>query len=908
MSQFQRTNNNANIKKRNSYSDLSRSRSKERLNTSQSRVPSYALRRQNLQKYTPKISKINIPSTSPNPRGYYDGQENNLGEDSRQNRLKTNFPRFRSEDERSVERKAGDKSLDTKTKRKAKLIYSRFDEFMKNLQLKKYQAAQGSDRMFVGYGTNDEDTDEPINERNLQALNAPLREYVNSNNKAFPQVERVSRESESPKKSVSPKREVEKLPARQNSYLNPASSDDGSSSRSFRQKSRFQTEITQSTFETKTMINVELEVEFLKLKKEIMLLEEKVKSKDREVDGLQMLLEGANTEILKIHHAREKDFERIQQLENDILQQKRINKNLEQEMLLHPGTETLENGNMIGEAYQIVRILKQDRALLRKRLEQYESELEEQKQRNQALLKDFNENFVNKSEKQGVFNGKELEVLLSKYMGELDALRNIHKKGNRKLEEFLNELEERELMFERDLEEERKKVSDVLREIDKITQEKIAAEAMVQNMQAEQKKKTELFKVQTEKINDVLNELARENKHYKSQIKILAADKPIRDKLESLESHYKKQAQTLLREKDEARNKSKGGSNEDSHDASNHNSPSNRYVVRKNSVGEKETMASNKKSGGTSEEEDKARREEIMRLSKQLEEAQVNFSSLNKKKDELNEENAKLKEKVKTLEQDKKAVKSDLDKIKTKTIGAIGEYEEKLAKAVENVEKLKKENELLKTNKGSATLINELKFQNEKLKGDINNLEIQLKEKFTEMQQQALENEERIASIDAKSAQITAQKAKLEEKLEEDAKVSQGEIESREKTISQLQEQLKEVEEKYKSLMELYSKEDDLREELNRHKTIVEKQKEMLAKVREENKELEELFKESGEKLEELDNQRSEINKKSREQDEIIQAYEKQMEMWSMQIAEANTKEQDLLKQIKTLKEKLGSK
>jgi len=878
--------NNMNSKKRNSYSELSRSRSKERLSGMQSRTPSYALRKKNLEKYTPKISRIDIPDPT---RGR--GQENFLGYRGEESRTRLNFPRFRSEDERSPEKQSGDKSVDTKTKRKAKLIYSRFDEFMKNLELKRYQAAAAAHDSGLGYGTNDEEADEPINEKSLQTLNAPLQEYIQKNSAVtFGKGQQLG---ESPKRSVSPIRDE----ARRGSFLykehNPVSSDGGSSSRSFRRdpkKDRFLTEVNNtSVLETKTMINVEIEVEFLKLKKEGIILEDKLNSKEREVEGLKMLLEEANREILKIHQAREKGFEKIKQLENDILQQKRINKNLEQSLNSATNGENFENP-LLGESYQIVRILKQDRALLRKRLEQYEIELEEQKQHNQILLKDFNEILLRKNQKQ------DFEILVSKYMGEIESLRNTHQKGNRRLEEFLNELEEREVLFERDLEEERKKVSDVLKEVEKITQEKIAAEVTVQNMQDEQKKRLELFKAQSEKINDVLNELARENKNYRGQIKILAADRPLKEKLDALESNYNKLSKALLKEKEEIRKGSEGKSDNPFKEEE-----APRYIVRKNSEGEKEAKVSSKKSA----EEDRASKEEIARLGKQLEDVQNNLSGLIKKRDELNEENGKLKEKIKSLESDKKSLKTDLEKIKAKTIGAIGEYEEKLAKAVENIEKLKGENDLLKTNKGSATLINELKHQNEKLKGEINNLELQLKDKFNDMQQLSLEVEERINSMNDQLKQITAQKEKLEEKLEENAKLSKEEIEKKQKEILQLEQQLKEIDEKYKALMELYSKEDDIRGDLNRYKTIVERQKEMIEKVREESKEFEDLVKESGEKLEELDNQKGEALKKTREQEEIIQAYEKQIDMWSMQLAEATSREQDLLKQIKNLKDKL---
>ena len=870
-------------------------------------------------------------------------------------------------------------------RKKLRPYYSRFDNFIHNLEMKKYYAASELENNEVEiYEEETMDRDQTRGIRNA-SVEEIIKMHTTKSNLGKERTLSIEKETINPLRDYrvnsignivenkgASKRRTNSAGSgfEENADVAYRTSSDELTSPTISftrdealvKRNKMRVDTLENPFQTSTLTNSEIEIELLRLKKDNIFLEEKLKERDENIEELKNLLEEAQNEVLKIHKLRDKDFDKIKQFEAEVFQLRRINKNIETELyqtlrIQHPKQQTPQEEeeanqspeeNPLMESYQIVRILKQDRALLRKRVQECEAEIEAQKQRNENLRNELNQFLVEKDDKalQKGLTRYDIENVLSGYIIEIEGLRASNQKANRKIEEFLNEIEQREIQFEKDLEAERKKTLEVFKEVEKITRDKGELEGKIEEMLKDKKMRSEIFKAQTEKINDVINELAKENTNFKRQIKILSKDRTIKEKLEYLEAYYKLQSQALLKEKEALRRKLKEPKLNKENSGLNQTDGTVAPVSEDELIQEKNQRSRNNSNSGevrlrneseeNIREENKRRSKEEMRWKRQFEEYQNQIMTLNQKKEGYVEEINKLKEKVKTLEGEKKTMRGNLENLKNKTLETVNEYEEKLRARDQQIELLNKEYTLLRS-RGSDPLINELKVQNDKLLEEIKLLQNQLKIKTSDLEEKSKLLEERSrqlveqANIPIEMSKVAAEQAKKtaeqlaemteqvnaavkgHQKLEEDIKSYKVIIEEKENLIIQLSEKLKNAEENKAKMAEgsEISAQDTAREndgdELSEQKEIVRKQKDMIMRIKKENEHLKSLLTDQDEHYQQFEKEKGLLHNKIIEQEEVIAGLEKNMESLLMQMAETTQKEQDYLKQIKALKAKASA-
>jgi len=183
-----------------------------------------------------------------------------------------------------------------------------------------------------------------------------------------------------------------------------------------------------------------------------------------------------------------------------------------------------------------------------------------------------------------------------------------------------------------------------------------------------------------------------------------------------------------------------------------------------------------------------------------------------------------------------------------------------------------------------------LKKQNEKLQEEFKIFQKTAKQKLIE----AVEEIQLQRNNNAKNQEA--------ETLKEEVKLLKEQLDVKEKEINTLNDKLKvskSQEEKYRRLSSEYktnngsSGTEDFVEELARHRTIVEKQKDLLNKMKNENKELKNSIEDQELHLNDVEASKGELQNKVREQDDMIKAYNKQIEALLDQLDESSNKEQD---------------
>ena len=692
----------------------------------------------------------------------------------------------------------------------------------------------------------------------------------------------------------------------------------------------------ESVFQNKGYVPGELEVELLKAKKDIIVMDEKLKTKDDEIHELRNCLEEAHSQLIKIHEIRDNDLKKMKQLEDSFIQQKKSSQTIEQDLqqslnirsFQTPQEETMDN-TLAPESYQIVRLLKQDRALLRKRLEECNKEIDVQKNRNESLRKELNELLLNKHNRasQRGQNLNEVEHILTSYAREIENFRLMNQEADRKIQKLLDEIEDRDSQFEREFEEERKKCLQLKSEAEFAISEKERLESEIAKIHEEQKVKSQALKEHADKINEAINELAKENTHYRKQVKILSKDRGVKERIEYLDTYYKQQLRSIAKEKevlrerlrnsdmsdknretasddkDRRRNSSKRGEDsERSHEGNSSPKKHNQAVGR---ISKENLSPLSHMSQDDSFEEDKTNsrdkklaelNEEITQLKKKLEEAQNKITKLNQEKEKRTEDKKNINETVENLESQIETLQGEIESLKAKGQKTSLAYEEKLRAANSQIDHLKNENTLLQ--KDSSSGVVEMKRQNEKLQEEIKSIQKTSKQKLIEVTDEISiyrkNNEELTTMIRLKEESIKQKEETIRQK-EELVRQKEELIKQREMLIKELEDQI--AQQNHKN-----DDEENPMEELERFRALVEKQKIMLLRQKDEINELKGAIDEQEKDLKDLEIQKGNIQEKLVEKDEIIDATNKQLASLFEQFAEANSKEQELLKQVKNLK------
>ena len=296
----------------------------------------------------------------------------------------------------------------------------------------------------------------------------------------------------------------------------------------------------------------ELEYELIKLKKELHAMESRVSEKNLIIEDLNYKLNETTKELEKVRAEREKEIHLFREVKEEHFRERKklqqeldkalnklvIAKIMQSEESIPKKEESrsqdLERKKLEDEINEAQR---QHTEALQRRVQELENEVKFQEQKAQELRERLNEMILSEATPTKVSNaeGNKIKAILKENMEEIESL----KTEKRKLEDLVQETKrkwhESEIYLYKEIDTYKTEIQELTKKLEETKNQHKETQVTMEKMKMDHQTKIDIFKSDLVKINELVNDLAKENESYKRQIAILSDNKEAEVKIQLIE-------------------------------------------------------------------------------------------------------------------------------------------------------------------------------------------------------------------------------------------------------------------------------------------------------------------------------------------------------------------------------------